>query len=167
MSERDKTPLGPVIDATQRTFSMMLGATLGDAQVYAGDDGPSQIYEASAVIGFGGSAEGMKGSMILSCPEDVAKGLTRRLLGDDEVDDQAIADALGELVNVIGGSAKPGLRAQGHATLGLSLPTVVVGGGHRVFRKRGVKTWLAVFDSGEIGRVAVQISLDSMPTGDA
>ena len=93
----------------------------------------------------------------------MAVAITRKILGPDEaIDEMVIADAMGEIVNVIGGAAKPALRALGQRGLVLSLPTVVKGGSHVVFRKDGLQSWLALFDS-ELGKFSVQVFIGKEP----
>ena len=63
------------------------------------------------------------GSVILTTGRDTAAGLTRALLGEhapDELEDEDIADAFGEIANVVGGNVKAALPGPS----ALSLPDV-------------------------------------------
>ncbi|MEQ6901942.1 chemotaxis protein CheX [Nocardioides sp. YIM 152588] len=69
---------------------------------------------------------GWHGSITVELGDDLARSLTRRMLAmteDEALEDADLADAVGELVNMVGGSLKsilPGPSA-------LSLPTVAAG----------------------------------------
>jgi chemotaxis protein CheX len=107
---------------------------------------PGSTELVTAALHFSG---GWTGATLLEVPPDMARAFTSRMLGmdmPDRVDDDVI-DAMGELVNMVGGNLKtilpPGVN--------LSLPSVVIGteytvrvcGGHLVNR------WMF---GGELGR---------------
>ncbi len=63
------------------------------------------------------------GTVVLTTARETAAGLTRALLGDhapDELEDEDIADAFGEIANVVGGNVKAALPGPS----ALSLPDV-------------------------------------------
>lgn len=63
------------------------------------------------------------GTVVLTTGRETAAGLTRALLGDhapDELEDEDVADAFGEIANVVGGNVKAALPGPS----GLSLPDV-------------------------------------------
>jgi chemotaxis protein CheX len=63
------------------------------------------------------------GTVVLSTGRETAAGLTRALLGDHapaELDDEDVADAFGEIANVVGGNVKAALPGPS----ALSLPDV-------------------------------------------
>jgi chemotaxis protein CheX len=63
------------------------------------------------------------GSVVLTTGTETAAELTRALLGDsapDELEDEDVADAFGEIANVVGGNVKAALPGPS----GLSLPQV-------------------------------------------
>ena len=63
------------------------------------------------------------GSVVLTTARETAADLTRALLGDhapDELEDEDVADAFGEIANVVGGNVKAALPGPS----GLSLPDV-------------------------------------------
>lgn len=74
----------------------------------------------SAAVTVTGAWEGM---ISVELPTGIAEEVTRRMLGVDAAADEDVADAVGELVNMIGGNVKslmPGPSA-------LSLPVVAAG----------------------------------------
>jgi chemotaxis protein CheX len=74
----------------------------------------------SAAVTVSGAWDGM---ISVEVPTEMAEEVTRRMLAVDEAADEDVADAVGELVNMIGGNVKslmPGPSA-------LSLPVVAAG----------------------------------------
>lgn len=84
-------------------------------------------YSASATVHISGS---WNGSVILSCSAALARRAAAAMfeVGVDDLDDEEVADALGELVNIIGGNLKCLLPEPSQ----LSLPTVSFGAAHVV-----------------------------------
>lgn len=84
-------------------------------------------HSASATVHISGS---WNGSVILSCSSTLARRAAAAMfeIGVDDLDDGEVADALGELVNIIGGNLKCLLPEPSQ----LSLPTVSLGAAHVV-----------------------------------
>jgi chemotaxis protein CheX len=84
-------------------------------------------HSASATVHITGS---WNGSVILSCSTTLARKAASAMfeIGEDDVDDGEVADAFGELVNIIGGNLKCLLPEPSQ----LSLPTVSQGAAHVV-----------------------------------
>ncbi len=109
-------------DTVVEVFSTMLGSTLeiGDP---IDDRDPLMSAEVVSMVGLSGA---VSGSLALQCGREHARDLTARFLGADgqeigSLDD--VRDAVGELVNMIGGNLKTAIGSQG--PIELSLPTVV------------------------------------------
>jgi CheY-specific phosphatase CheX len=68
------------------------------------------------------------GTLVLYCHRPLAVGMAAGMLGmnGEEPDDETVRDALGELVNQIGGTIKRKMGAQG-GSLMLSVPVVIAG----------------------------------------
>ncbi len=83
-------------------------------------------YDVSGIIGFTGA---LKGSAILAFPQATAMELVARFAGMRfEPDTADFADAVGELTNMVAGTAKSTLGE----TAGISTPLVVLGANHSV-----------------------------------
>lgn len=78
-----------------------------------------------AMLGLGGG--GNAGTLLLFCQWAVASSLAARMMGmgADEIDGEMVQDAMGELLNQIGGTVKRQVRGDGD--LILSVPSVVSG----------------------------------------
>jgi chemotaxis protein CheX len=107
-------------------WSSFLGMTLRDldtSESSAADD----WHSASATVHISGS---WNGSVILSCSITHARRAAAAMfeIGEDDLDDGEVADAFGELANIIGGNLKCLLPEPSQ----LSLPTVSLGAAHVV-----------------------------------
>lgn len=109
-------------DTVVEVFSTMLGSELEVGEPIEDDD-PFMAAEVVSMVGLQGA---ICGSLALECGREHARDLTARFLGADgeqieSIDD--VRDAVGELVNMIGGNLKTAIGS-GDA-IELSLPTVV------------------------------------------
>jgi len=113
------------ISATVSTFDAMLGCQLipQDPRAAVGEE---PEYEVSGIIGL--SSKKAKGIVILNLTREAALSSSEAMLGErsSELDGDVI-DAVGELTNIIAGTAKSKME---HLALDISLPTTIVGKQH-------------------------------------
>lgn len=102
-------------EIASEVWSTFIGGTLGPSP-------GKQIVEVTAFVQLTGTYEG---TITIACTEGVARSAAGAMFGLEAADvaDQELADAMGELANVLGGRVKPLL--DGGAKL--SLPAVVRG----------------------------------------
>jgi chemotaxis protein CheX len=74
----------------------------------------------TASVGFVGE---WRGALLIRCSAETAEGLTKRLLNLEPVSPEEVADATGELANMIGGNLKSVLPTG----VALTVPVVVAG----------------------------------------
>jgi chemotaxis protein CheX len=111
----------PFLSATVDVFSQMLGWDLARGEPYI-PEGFAPQYEVTGVIGLTGATTG---TVALSMSRELALAATERLLGERPPSlTPQVADAVGELTNMIAGAAKARLEA---LSLSLGLPTVLTG----------------------------------------
>lgn len=150
--------INPFIQSVAKTFSTMLGATAtrGELSMSRNATGGGDI------IGFIGIAGSTRGTVALALPTKTALRAVSKMLGSDvKILDDTVADAVGELVNIIAGSAKAELSAEYAEPLELSLPTVVRG--HEFQIKYPDNTaWLEVPFESELGPLLLKVILQSM-----
>ena len=99
------------------------------------------------------------GTVVLTTGRETAAGLTRALLGDHapvELDDEDVADAFGEIANVVGGNVKAALPGPS----ALSLPDV---GAAPAVRNPADLCRLDVLWRGEPLSISVQGALPALP----
>lgn len=133
--------INPFIQSVCNTFS-----TTVDCQVQRGAPRlqlPGEdLFDISGVIGLSGNAVG---SVVLSLSKEVALQATSAMLMMETTEINAdVIDAIGELTNMVAGSAKAKLE---ELQLSISLPTVVTGKGHVLSFPREVTPICIPFDS--------------------
>ena len=113
--------INPFLLSTANVFEQMLGLELVREAPFLRKAFSPQ-YEVTGIIGLTGKTTG---TVAVSLPREMALSITEKLLGQrpPEVNAQVI-DAIGEMTNMIAGSAKSHLE---HLQLSLGLPTVVTG----------------------------------------
>jgi len=116
--------------------------------------GYTPSYDVSAVIGLSGNAFG---SVVLSVPKETAHEVVSRLLGESNISDDCLADGIGELANMIAGAAKAILASNGIKTF-ISIPRVVMGHGHCIYRPKEVPCVEIAFET-ELGNVTLEVCL--------
>ncbi len=117
---------------------------------------PVTTYEVSGIIGFSGA---FNGSMVLSFQKSTASAIVSALAAMPIAPDSAdFADAVGELANMIGGSAKTGFGPGTH----ISLPSIIMGSGHAVARLHDVPCIIIPCNTFH-GDFAVEVSLKCPP----
>lgn len=157
----------PFIDATRRTFKVMLGMDVEAHEVSQGK-GISTGYDVSGIVSLDRlGSDDLCGSVVLSFSEEVARRAVGRVFGEEGPVplDQDAADAVGEIINVVAGGAKRGLAKLGIEGCRASLPTVILGTQHRVFRMRDVDSYVAGFSS-DIGEFVLQVFIGHEETAD-
>ncbi|MCW5892474.1 MAG: chemotaxis protein CheX [bacterium] len=112
-----------VEDAAREVFTTTAGAVVTEAHHPIVPD--KQFNGFVATISLVGSRGG---TLVVYCHRPIAVGMARTMLGmeDEEPDEDTVRDALGELVNQIGGTIKRKLGASG-SEITLSVPLVVAG----------------------------------------
>ena len=114
--------LRPFLGCTETIFRSMLGSDL--ELVNSGElKGRLSLLRISGVVSMNGLAEG---NVVVSCSESMALGVTEAMLGSrpTSLDDDDVFDAVKELANMVGGSAKSKLP---QFRLRLSLPSALCG----------------------------------------
>ena len=125
----------------------------GQPYVYHYD---SNLNHLSAVIRMAGDK---KGAFVIALSEDDAKKMASALIMEEkQFLDKDVMDAIGEIINMISGSAKGKLTELGF-TFKLSTPTFVLGKGTRLFKEVEYAPYICVPFSSEVGDFTIQVSL--------
>lgn len=147
--------INPFIESVYEVFSTMLCAQVsrGTVAISRGAEGTKEIV---ALIGFSGPARGM---LTLSFPVKTALGIVNRLLDADyRTVDETVSDAIAEMVNIVGGSAKARINTGNESPIDLSLPGVVRGDNFSV--DNPLKTvWLEVPFQSDLGPFTMRVTL--------
>ncbi len=113
--------INPFLTAVKDVFETMIDVSFSVGKPCLKKDGiPS--HEVSSIIGISGE---VTGSVVINLSEKTALQLASVLLGEQlsELDEDCV-DAIGEIANMVAGSAKNGFPV---VNTSLSVPTVVIG----------------------------------------
>lgn len=147
--------INPVISATRTVFETMLGCTPTRTGLAIKEDGVP-LHELSAVIGISGKTAG---TIVVSLSEKAALQVLTRMVGIEATSiNTEVCDAVGELTNMIAGSAKAQME---RLQLSISIPNIVSGKNHEVHFPSNVRPICIQFDS-EIGEFAIQVGFSGM-----
>lgn len=144
--------INPFIIGVTNTFSTMASCPLtrGAPRLKGGEE---SLYDVSGVIGLSGEAVG---TVVLSLSTAVAlKAASSMLMMEVTEINADVTDAVGELTNMVAGSAKSKLE---ELHLSISLPSVITGQGHIVRFPSEVTPICIPFDS-EWGPVKLEVCL--------
>ena len=148
----DVSYINPFIISTIETFQKMLKSEAKPGKVVLKNEN-TYTYDVSGVIGLSGEAQG---SICLSFPKLIALKVVSTLVGSEiKIIGPEVADAIGEIANIIAGNAKQHLT---QFNLSISLPKVIMGKDHKIASQRGVPTIVVPFDC-SLGNFAMEVSL--------
>lgn len=126
--------INPFIESTLRSLDMMAGIQAERAGLELKED-LITTYDISSIIGLTGETSG---SIILSLPERLACKIASNMLMEEIATmNTAVEDAIGEIGNIVVGDARRTLIQEGHQ-LNISIPTVVIGAGHKISRSGSI-----------------------------
>ncbi len=116
--------INPFIHATAQTFATMVKCEIKPGKMHL-KKAEKTHHDVSGIIGLSGGA---RGSVALGFPRITALKIVSAFIGDKilQLDKDAL-DAVGELANIVAGSAKQDLTQY---KINISLPTVVTGDNH-------------------------------------
>jgi chemotaxis protein CheX len=144
--------INPFLSAAVNVFSTMVNCSLTRGQPFL-KGGSQPEYEVSGIVGLSGRA---KGTIVLSLCREAALAVASAMLGEPVPEIGAdVCDAVGELTNMIAGSAKAQLE---NLALTVSLPSVITGRGHSVDFPRHVTPICIPFES-PWGAITVEVGL--------
>ena len=147
-------PIEPFITATENVFKTMTGVEARPEALQLKND-TTPAHDVTGVISIHGS---LAGSVALSFTAESALAMAGRFAGTEFTRvDADVADAVGELVNMIAGGAKAELAKAGVPAC-LSLPQVIIGREHRVWSPPDLPIAQITFNS-DAGSFTVDVRL--------
>lgn len=147
--------LMPFISSTKDVFSTMASMEVDFKGVYFQNE-HRMLGDISGVIGLSGDAEG---TVIITFYWELAQQIISSIMGvaPDEIGPELLNDGVGEIINMISGSAKRYLTDT-RFYFQLSLPTVILGWQHEIGHPDKSTVAVLLFDAGDKS-FAVQVSL--------
>ncbi len=133
--------INPFLSATIETFKSMLRTQITPGKIIL-IKGAKLSYDISGIIGLSGGA---RGTVTLSFPRITALKAVSEFIGEKVVTmDDTVKDAIGELTNIVAGSAKKDLAQY---KINISLPSVITGENHKVLGGKEVIPLVVPFSS--------------------
>jgi chemotaxis protein CheX len=122
----------PFVNSVRNVFTTMLKTTTTIERPRF-KDGTEGRHDVSGIIGFSG---GIVGTVVIGLSTEVSLKLVKVFAGglDMEFGSADFNDAVGELANMIAGSAKKNMGVPA----GITVPTVIIGSNHRTAQLTGV-----------------------------
>jgi len=143
----------PILElAVQEVFEIMLGCRVKPAA--QSEHTPS--YEFTGMIGLAGA---LCGILTVCCDAKTAGEIAKRMLGDTAGSKEQVADALGEICNMIAGNFKNKLAGTDGQCM-LSVPTVISGGEYS-FRSLAEGSCMETVVLFEDAPIAVRLQLEN------
>jgi chemotaxis protein CheX len=150
--------INPFIIAVTKTFETMAQCkVIREAPMLKKD--MTTLFPVSGIIGLSGR---LAGTVVLTMSEELAiKGASAMLMTEMKAVDADVMDAVGELTNMIAGSAKAQLEEY---NLKLSLPNVIYGRNTELRFPENSQPFTIPFRT-EFGPMAVEVGFTSERTG--
>lgn len=141
----------PFVNSTMQVFSTMVNVKPQIIKPALKEDA-NATYDVSGIIGFSGE---IIGSVVVSFQMEAAQKLVGALVGMD-VDSTSsdFVDAVGEIANMIAGSAKKDLGKNAN----IAIPTVIIGKNHVIGRLSGVPC-IVIPCKTPVGDFAVEVNI--------
>lgn len=149
----DSKTVTAFVASVQGVFESMLqmSVEVGSPSI---KESPSCTYDVSGIIGMSG---GVEGNVVLSLPVAVAERIVSTLVGATvSHEDEDFGDAIGELINMIAGSAKA--RFETAEPVNITCPSVVFGSSHGVLTSKGSIT-VVIPCTCDCGEFAIEVAL--------
>jgi chemotaxis protein CheX len=141
----------PFVNSARSVFSTMVGIETTVQRPHV-KGSPSTTYDVSGLIGFSGE---VIGSVVVSFQRAAAIKLVSAFAGMEILPESPdFADAVGELANMIAGSAKKDLGA----VASITVPSVIIGAGHTIARLSDVPC-IVIPCSTPVGAFAVEVNI--------
>jgi chemotaxis protein CheX len=148
----DQAYINPFVLSATHAFKTMLECDVVAGTPLVKTDDAYEL-DVSGIIGLSGKAQG---AITLSFSKAMALKIVSHLFGTEITTvGREVADAVGELANIIAGGAKQHLT---HLSLSISLPRVVFGPQHRILSLKNIPTAVVPFTS-SLGDFVMEVAL--------
>lgn len=143
----------PFVKATIECFQTMvdIDLTLKDASTRLP---PIEQKELCAILGLSGDAIGLA---CVALSKEVALKTVSNFMGENLTEiNEDVFDAIGEIINIIGGAAK---SEYSDMKLSISLPSIMHGEKFYLSLPKGAPVVTLLFDSPDLGEISLVVSL--------
>ncbi len=148
--------INPFILATKNLMSTMAGIRKFERKQLTADQVHEAAYDLSGVIGLTGGAAG---TIVISFTNETAAAILSAVLGEKITEfDEMVRDSVGEIINIIAGSACSILSGNGLPNINRSIPNVIMGRGHKINTPSNLPN-MKIYFATDLGDFAMQVSL--------
>jgi|SaaInlStandDraft_1057018.scaffolds.fasta_scaffold37860_3 chemotaxis protein CheX len=150
--------VNPFIESTLASFKGMVFTELERVGLYVKKETQTTMAgDVSVLLSVFGA---LNGTVVLSFPRKVAIRFVGAMMMDEDLDDfnDDVIDGIGEIGNLIVGSAKSSLAQATGRDISLSIPTVLTGKPHDLQHMKGVPCVGCVFNSPH-GKFALEVAI--------
>jgi chemotaxis protein CheX len=145
--------MSPFVESAKETFSTMVGLNVQMDKLFVKDNDARFSPAVSGIIGLTGDVQGV---VIIEFPLETALAVVSRLIGEEVTNiDDDVTDAIGEIANIISGSAKKDLDG---LNVSIGLPTVVIGTDYVLHLSKDASSLCAAMTS-DAGNFIIEISM--------
>lgn len=157
MSEIHVPFLLPFIEAVHSTFETMMRRNISRKEIYTKKN-HVMFGDISGVVGISGkicgtSSVSLPGPMAIECIGD----MMREEISDGLVDTM-VQDGVGEIINMVAGSAKTAL-ANTEYEIECTLPTIISGRGHELYHREGTCNVSIIFETDKGEEFALDVCM--------
>jgi len=150
--------INPFIQSSINAFKGMVFTEIERVGLYVKKENQTNMAgDVSVLLSIFGA---LNGTIVLSFPRKVAIKLIGAMLMDEDLDDfnDDVIDGIGEIGNLVAGSAKSALAQATGKELSVSIPTVLTGKPHDLQHMKGVPCIGCVFNS-KHGKFALEVAV--------
>jgi chemotaxis protein CheX len=150
--------INPFISATTDSFKSMVNTPCERVGLYAKKANQTLMAgDVSVMMSIFGS---LNGTVVISFPRKVAIKLVGAMLMDESIDDfdDDVIDGIGEIGNLVAGTAKSAIAGTYKKEAGLSIPTILTGKPHEVQHKKGISCIGCVFNT-PYGKFSLEVAV--------
>lgn len=151
--------VNPFLSAISNTFGGMIPVEAKRSKVFTKEKEDTQMMgEISSIISFMGD---FQGTAVMSFPRRTAIFLASSFMGDPNLDDFGfgVFDCMGEIGNLVCGSAKSAIASNLKLTAQISTPTVIAGSNHH-FLHRSSGQIIGIQYTTEKGDFVIELSIN-------
>jgi chemotaxis protein CheX len=150
--------INPFIESTINSFKTMVNTPCERVGLYVKKENQTTMAgDISVLVSIFG---GLNGTVVISMPRKAAIRLVSSMLMDEDIDDfnDDVLDGIGEIGNLIVGSAKSSISQTYKVHAAISIPTILTGKSHDIQHQKGVPCIGCVFNTAH-GKFAVEVAV--------
>lgn len=144
----------PFIESVENLFTTMLNSSVERGEIGVSNNAQAP-YEITALIGLSGD---VRGTVAISFPSSTALAMVCKILSIESKEvDATVIDGVGEIVNIVAGSAKSKFVKGNAKPIDLSLPNVILGEDY-IIEYPSETVWIEVPFKSDLGQFNLRVT---------